>query len=381
MARKIIVSTVGTSLLTNESSGDFRKDIISKSNLSKQEGQLDDTLPGILEYVIKPKLKEKFSTNDLPTYQRMSAELNGIIGIYKGHLDNQPDDLHVLIATDTYQGFETASILEDLLKSKGFATMVYTPKNLSTKNKKAFLEGMKDLLRWFEDENGLNIKSYKSNGYEVIFNLTGGFKSLQGYLNVIGMFYADSVNYIFEGNNEMIEIPKLPIRIEQETFFDNATNFALMSQDLPIPKQSLLGISETLLEEIDSDMYLLSAWGELSWNNTKRKVFSKNLIQFPYIAYQDSFKNDFQTTDREDDKTKLQETITKISKILQENNGDISKLKGGQSGGILYDNYTGKKSHIGHFRISDSIRVSCIYENQTLKLRHYGSHDYVNDNP
>src|SRR5690606_32381980 len=126
---------------------------------------------------------------------------------------------------------------------------------------------------------------------------------------------------------------------------------------------------------------ILSEWGELSWNKVKQEILSKALITLPYISYLPSFIRDFKNTQRSKDKVQLQETIGKISCVLQENNGDISYLKGGRAGGLLYDNYSGKNSHLGHFRIGRSLRVSCEYKNQVLELRHYGEHDYVNDNP
>ena len=39
---------------------------------------------------------------------------------------------------------------------------------------------------------------YRQSHYRVVFNLVGGFKSLQGYMNTLGMFYADEIIYIFE---------------------------------------------------------------------------------------------------------------------------------------------------------------------------------------
>lgn len=215
-----------------------------------------------------------------------------------------------------------------------------------------------------------------------MFNLTGGFKSLQGYLNTVGMFYADEIIYIFEKGGELISIPRLPIKIETGLFKEYATIFLQLSQtNVGISKNELSTIPEIMIEDFGKDQYLLSNWGELSWNNAKKDVLSSNLIELPFIIYSDAFKTDFKNTNRPKDKVALQEKIAKVSCLLQENKGDITSLKGGRGGGLLYDNYTGKNAHLGHFRINQSIRVSCEYKNQNLILRHYGEHDYVNDNP
>jgi hypothetical protein len=71
-----------------------------------------------------------------------------------------------------------------------------------------------------------------------------------------------------------------------------------------------------------------------------------------------------------------------VATQLEESEGNTAPLK--QQGGIQYDNYAGKrlgKQPIGHFRISRGIRVSCMAENGGLTLRHFGAHDYVNNNP
>jgi hypothetical protein len=78
---------------------------------------------------------------------------------------------------------------------------------LSTASTQAFAGGIDGVIEFLETE----VKPLRSS-YEVVFNLTGSFKSLQGYMNTWGMFYADRIVYIFEGDNsKLITIPRLPI--------------------------------------------------------------------------------------------------------------------------------------------------------------------------
>ncbi|MBK8043622.1 MAG: hypothetical protein IPK21_13770 [Haliscomenobacter sp.] len=88
------------------------------------------------------------------------------------------------------------------------------------------MEAIKDLLKWCDE----TLPGYRTAGYEIIFNLTGGFKSLQGYLNTIGMFYADRIVYIFESGQEVIAIPKLPVKLEMGIFYEQASIFLQLSQ-------------------------------------------------------------------------------------------------------------------------------------------------------
>lgn len=372
---KLILSPVGTSLLTNNMKPKSRSVLYQHSN--KQEDEIPDNIKSELREV-ENNIQQNWDASDISNLKKISAELNGILGIYENNLNKGKKDIHFLLATDTYQGKLTAELLKEFLSGKVQSAQVIVPKNLNTKTKEDFKSGIRDLLKWCEDV----LPGYKDAGYEIIFNLTGGFKSLQGYLNTIGMFYADSISYIFEGADELISIPKLPVKIETEQFQENATLYLQLSQTgLGIKKDRLKNIPETFIEEYDQDRFILSDWGELSWNKVSKDILSKMPIELPYLEYEASFIADFNQTKSTKNKIKLQETLGKISCILQETGGNITALKGGEGGGILYDNYSGKNKHLGHFRIGQGPRVSCQYENQILKLRHYGEHDYVNDNP
>jgi hypothetical protein len=88
--------------------------------------------------------------------------------------------------------------------------------------------------------------------------------------------------------------------------------------------------------------------------------------------------------DRKSDRkeqAELQEILAKVAGILEYRHGDTSALKGG---GLQYDVYTNKRTNddrpIGHFRVSQSRRVSCTAENGALRLRRYGDHS-INNSP
>ena len=314
---------------------------------------------------------------DITKLRKSSAELNGIIGLYDEQLPEESDDIHFLIATETYQGQVAAEVLQKFLNKHFPTVQVFTPSGLNTADKSSFEQGIKDLLKWCDE----TLPGYRHSGTEIIFNLTGGFKSLQGYLNTIGMFYADRITYIFETGKEVINIPRLPIHLEEKLFENYAGQFLQLSQSSDgVLCHKLADIPSVMLDQID-DHCLLSTWGTLAWNNAKEAVLDKSLIDLPMIAYEDSFKRDFEKSREAREKVKLQETIAKVSCLLQENNGDSGCLRAGRGGGILYDNFSGKNSHLGHFRLGKGPRISCEYKNRTLHLRHFGSHDYVNNSP
>lgn len=371
---KLILSPVGTSLFTNLAGKN--RSLINK-NANANESEIDEKTKKLIAEFEK-KAQALFTENNTEKLKRASAELNSLLTFYDGRWEGQQRDVHVLIATDTYLGKKAAAVLKEYLNRYFDAVMVEVPSKLSTRTKEHFDSGIRYLLKWCDE----HINNFKESGYEVVFNLTGGFKSLQGYLNTIGMFYADKIIYIFERGGELISIPRLPINMDTTLFKDQAQTFLLLSQtNEGIHKTRLASIPEVMIEEYQNNLYILSNWGELSWNNAKKEVLSKSLIELPFITYFDAFKTDFKNTKRPKDKVVLQEKIAKVSCLLQENQGDITCLKGGRGGGLLYDNYTGKNAHLGHFRINLGIRVSCEYKDNKLVLRHYGEHDYVNDNP
>lgn len=109
---KIIISTVGTSLLTNqinrESERDWFKQLSDHANLSLEN--TPDEIQNILNQ-LKQRASEKLQHSNLAQIRRASAELNGIYGIYDNNLTQEKQDLHYLVATDTAQGQITAEIV------------------------------------------------------------------------------------------------------------------------------------------------------------------------------------------------------------------------------------------------------------------------------
>lgn len=375
---KIIISTVGTSLLTNQinhkTESSWFKKLSNCSNLS-----CEDTPKEVVEIIkqLKQRAIAKLKGDNPTEIRRASAELNGIYGIYSNDLRLCKRDLHYLIATDTAQGRATGEIIQTFLLANGVSVNIYVPPGFSTATTANFSEGIDHLLIWLREDI---YQSYR-HSHKIYFNLVGGFKSLQGYMNTLGMFYADAIIYIFESeNSELITIPRLPIsiQVDRATIEPYKLQLALMNAGADLKVSAAVGIPESLVYIVDDEM-TLSTWGKLVWGECKQEIFDEELLLFPGIHYQSSFIEDFNKTKDRDKRVKLQETLAKTSHLLIKHHGDRSILR--QDGGILYETYSGKGSQIDHFRITQRTRVSCIVEAEGLSLRHFGEHDYVNDNP
>jgi hypothetical protein len=123
----------------------------------------------------------------------------------------------------------------------------------------------------------------------------------------------------------------------------------------------------------------LSSWGKLIWNKSKAELLAQELVDFsPHLVYAPSFLKDFQNIRMSGERVKLQETLARAAGLLWESGGNVAPLKA--DGGLLYEVYI-NQGGIGHFRVNQGLRVSCVGTSQGLELRHYGAHDYVNDNP
>jgi CRISPR/Cas system-associated protein Csm6 len=152
---QLIISTVGTSLLTNQINPKLHpnnwQDRLNKSaNYTVEEMESDPDVKDILE-ILKKRVEDKLYNEDTEEdkIREISAELNGIYGIYE-YTEKSQQDQHWLITTDTAQGKIAANLVQSFLKLKfkGMDVQVYTPNNLSTKSTDKFQDGIDNFLKW-----------------------------------------------------------------------------------------------------------------------------------------------------------------------------------------------------------------------------------------
>ena len=378
---RFVLSTIGTSILTNfidkTNFGEANWQGMLRDSANLKPDELSQETTEVIETLADRALTQLLE-DDAATNRRISAELNGIYGIYEGQLPHNSQDQHYLICTDTAQGQKTGKLIQDFLENKRFHAGTVTPAKLSTQGPESFTTGVKELIRWLED----NVPQYRDSGYQVIFNLVGGFKSLQGYMNTFGAFYADEVIYIFESPTaDLIKIPRLPIQIDTTVIQNHRVQFAMMDAEKLYPVEELEGIPETLLEFVEDNGQTyagLSAWGQLIWNRTKSDLLTKELLNFPRLEYGKTFREDFDNQNDSKKRLKLQETLAKVSYLLEQSNGNRIPLM--RDGGLQFEKFTNTED-IYKFRIDLAVRVSCSVSEDGLILRHYGHKNVVYENP
>ncbi|MBD2690909.1 putative CRISPR-associated protein [Anabaena catenula] len=373
---RFVVSTVGTSLLTNQirQKADPKnwKELLDKTAHLTDE-QIKQSSPEIIDILseLTSRAEEQLKSGNTLEIKEASAELNGIYSLYEDNVDNGKLDYHWLITTDTAQGQITAKIIQGFLNKKINCIEIYTPYELSVKNTSKFKPGIDDLIDWLSKK----YKEAKKDGYDIYFNLVGGFKAIQGCMNTIGMFYADKIIYVFEGSSSsLITIPRLPITVDYERVKKHQVNLALLNAGASLSPSLTEKIEEALVAEIDGKI-TISNWGQLIWHQCKDKFLSSDLLDFPKIDYDDTFRKDYKSINDPQHRVKLQETLAKVSYQFEESNGDTRVL--GKT--VSYYAYQGAKDKEGidHFYVGIQFRISCKVVNGRLKLRHYGTHDYV----
>jgi putative CRISPR-associated protein (TIGR02619 family) len=359
--------------LLRAAEGDLRKRLTAVANSQDLDPVLNEEVVDLKEQVTKTLDQGGVETN-----RRLSAELRGLYGLYEGQLARGEGDIHYLIATDTALGQIAGGLIRDYLISQGLIANVYTPPHLSTADPTSFSRGITKLIEWCEK----TIPGYQKSGYRVIFNLTGGFKSLQGYLNIVGMFYADRLVYIFEGSDDLLSIPRLPIKVADESLREHRVPMAMMAQGHLMPRHQVQRIPGGLLD-IHDDVATLSDWGFLIWSRARHELLGEELLSFPRLVYSARFRKVFAQAEP-NQRVALQETLAKVAGYLQDSDGDPRPLR--EDGGLQYENYTNLTTQngqrIGHFRLTKGRRVSCTLEDDgRLLLRTFGEHDDVNNSP
>jgi len=373
-----VLTTVGTSLFTNLCKND--RDLQDALKREANASALPPDLAPRVETLAEQALAALRGT-DIGGQRRLSAELNGLYGFYEGRLPNDGRDIYWLITTDTALGRRAGKVLQDFLREKGQSVEIYTPESLSTARCEDFSEAMKELLCWCEER----IPGYRQCGYNIIFNLTGAFKSLQGYLTIAGMFYANQIVYIFETGSQLMSIPRLPLRVDEDALRQHRVELAMMEQGRILPAGRVAGVPAGLLEERTIEgqrLASLSGWGQLVWNRVREQILTERLLEFPGLDYTEMFRQDFEEAGPRE-RVQLQEKLAKVAGIIEDKPDFLSALK--QDHGLQYDNYESQKladgTPIGHFRVSHDLRVSCIAWGRILVLRRFGREPEVNKNP
>lgn len=364
---RVIVSTVGTSMLTNGAPQELRGLLIRTANTP--EARLTDEDRTDIERRAD-EVGRLIAGASPEQAQRQSAELNGVV-----RLGLSGRDVHYLIATDTLQGRLCAKIAAEWIQTAGATAIPQPISGLSTADTESFSDGINTLLEWCD----ATLPECRAQNRRVVFNLVGGFKAMQAYLQALGMFYADEIVYIFESGSDLIRIPRLPVKWDHEGLSEHAAVMARLAHGAKdITPAMVAGVPEAYLEIVDcggQQLVGLSTWGRAAWLSDRQDILSSDLIEFPGVMYEDTYRRDYARLQDREVRWRFQDTVAEVSVLLE--NGGLPALTGGS---IRYDKLQNHPG-IDHFRVSLDLRISCRVEGSCLILRKCGAHDYVINNP
>ncbi|MDR1646988.1 MAG: putative CRISPR-associated protein [Zoogloeaceae bacterium] len=269
----LLLSTCGTSILTNSADEGLRALLNRHANIKTGDDVPTAECKRIREHI--ENRKNAFVAHALEAAKCDSAELNGILSFYDNQLTPENRrDIHYLLATDTWFGEETAGIVKAWLVNHGFTDIrVERCPDLQTADWQLFSSALSDLVKWCAE----TIAPQRTSHCRVIFNLSGGFKSETGFLQVLGMFYADETVYMFERSNELMRIPRLPVvMVDEEAVRDDLRDFRRAAQGLEVRTEKS-GIYWFALE----GKHALTPWGELVFGQHKDEIYQREIHPSP----------------------------------------------------------------------------------------------------
>ena len=304
----LIVSTCGTSIFTAQSSPEIRKLLTDHAN-AKLASDIPQPALGAIQQHLDACLTELKTLKQIETLRQRSAEINGLASFYGGQLTGK--DHHIFVATDTWLGDQAAQAIAAVLQGYGQSTEVKRVQDLRTDDLPAYRGALSELVHWAYD----TLPDYKRKGYHLVFNLTGGFKAVQGFMQTLGMLHADECVYVYERSAQLIRLPRLPIKMHADSFVRNhLLQFRRMAMGFEVPLPEVQAVPEALLFALDRAA-TLSEWGDMVWREIRDEIYQEKLYPSPSSKLQ--WKTDFEQTVQGVERRALRDINAKIDDLAR----------------------------------------------------------------
>ena len=275
----LIVSTCGTSLLTNDAGQELRRLLVTHANAKANDMDANDR--GRIDGWTDERRRRLLEADD-DEAARLSAELNGLLAYYRDlgrSIGDADQDQHYLVVTDTHVGEQAFQCISAWLDNKGRTATKITAGGLNTSDIGSFRVALAEIVKYFDVT--LDLATWRDRQYRVVFNLTGGFKSVNGFMQTIGMLFADECFYLFEGSRQLMRVPRLPIRLDaRQAFVDNLESVRRMANGEVLTQDECGTLPETFLFEVPGDDSVqLSEWGEAFWAVVRPEIYGDGLME------------------------------------------------------------------------------------------------------
>lgn len=330
----LLVSTCGTSVLMNGVDAETQARLKRIANAPERDLNREDARR-LAEHAAE---RQQLLVSAMPPERRrLSAEMNGIYAALNRWRARSVK--HWIIHTDTAAGFAAAEVVKVALMQgeKSHAsgadersvTLVTAP-GLRTDDHMSFRSALTELTATIDAQ----VPALRQQGYTVIFNLTGGFKSVNAYLQALGMLYADRCVFLFETAPALLEIPRLPIKLaEADEVRQHLPIFRRLKAGYRVTSDDARGVPETLLDEIDGEVGT-SVWGDVVWTRARGDLLGDSLLQplSPKLTVHNRVRHVFQGLSR-DRRVLVNEALDRLAAHLDEQrplpkSNTLKKLQG-----------------------------------------------------
>ena len=302
MALKVITS-VGTSLITNyikyydeflndlgfedisEEFEDIEYKIVSETDEDDLKTERKKIKSELKKWILNTKCIQWESKNDKSVDEitekdhinkEACAEITSLIKF----CELKKQDIEVnLMASDSISSHIIAELLAETLDNHKINN--YTI-NVKYNKKHDCIKGLNiHNEAKFKNEGISNIiKQYQpiwKNTYETTyFNITGGYKGVIPIITLMGQVFNFTIFYLFENTDRIIEMPKIPMKYDEDFFEDFYNEFKDIDENGCIHKKSVKhnfleneGVKACLEE--DDGLITFSEIGQILWEKFKSK--------------------------------------------------------------------------------------------------------------
>lgn len=265
----LLVTTCGTSILTNGGEPATNKWLRDIANRTAAE--LDPAERQRLADLVAQRTAALAAMTSAEQC-RQSAEINGIYAVLRDWQPTRVD--HLLIHSDTAAGRATAQLVEGVLDALGTPPQLITAGGLRTSDPADFRAALPDLTQQVREF----AVSARTAGSDVVFNLTGGFKSVNAYLQAIGMLLADVCVFLFESESALMRIPRAPLREYAAADLEpHRELFRRLALGYPVTTADAQDVPDALLFEVDG-LVQMSPWADLLWAEHRDTLYADQLL-------------------------------------------------------------------------------------------------------
>lgn len=275
---RLVASTCGTSIFTQPFAGPdpaVAQMLRTETNLSEREFQGRPDLAAVDAHM--DRVTERLLAAPRHVAEGASAEIHTLIRLYgEGWPQEARGETLVLLHTDTHIGRRAAEAVQGWLEAQDVHATLHRMLRLTTASTAAFEAGMHEVVNWCAETD----QDWRQKGVRVVYNLSGGFKSWQGYMSALGMLFADELVYIFETGHELIRIPLLPLQFDLEDLGTQIDLLRRMHHE-PVPAEEAAVLKEALLQAHEGQAGL-SVLGEMLFVQCAKRVYPQRILPSPH---------------------------------------------------------------------------------------------------